>query len=187
MKNIINYFFELGMMKKIHHNGVMAAGVKIPDTIAEHSYRAAVIAFILADLEGVDSEKAACMLLFHDTPEARTGDHNKIAQKYIDRNKVEEEVIKDQMEQLPAKIANLIEKYWKAEHMGNSKLGKIAYDADLLETALQAKEYLDLGYPTKGWIDNVKKNLKTESAKKLLLQLEKTYFTEWWKNLKKLT
>jgi len=92
MKKLINYFFELGMLKKYHHNGPMAAGVKIPDTVAEHSYRAAVIAYVLAELEGENGETAASMLLFHDTPEARTGDHNKIAQRYINRDKVEEKV-----------------------------------------------------------------------------------------------
>jgi len=184
MKRLINYFFELGMLKKYHHNGVMAAGVKIPDTVAEHSYRAAIIAYVLADLEGEDSEKAACMLLFHDTPEARTGDHNKIAQRYIDREGVEERVLEDQINLLPKKVAESVAKYWKVEHKGSSKLAKVAYDADLLETAVQAKEYLDLGYPTKGWIDNVKKHLKTKNGLKLVLELEKTHFTDWWKKLK---
>jgi len=185
MKKLINYFFELGMLKKYHHNGPMAAGVKIPDTVAEHSYRAAVIAYVLAELEGENGETAASMLLFHDTPEARTGDHNKIAQRYINRDKVEEKVMKDQVKLLPSKIAAKIKKYWLTEHKGSSKLARIAYDADLLETALQAKEYLDTGYPTKGWIDNVKANLKTASAKKLLRELEKTHFTDWWKEIKK--
>lgn len=186
MKKIINYFFELGMLKKYHHNGVMAAGVKIPDTVAEHSHRAAVIAYVLGKLEGVDAEKAACMLLFHDTPEARIGDHNKIAQRYIDREKVEEDVLKEQVEELPSAIAKDIEDMWIDKHKGNSKLALVAHDADLLETAIQAKEYLDIGHPTQGWIDNVKNHLKTTSAIKLLHELEKTHFTDWWKNLKKI-
>lgn len=186
MKKIINYFFELGMLKKYHHNGPMAAGVKIPDTVAEHSHRAAIIAYFLGELEGVDAEKAACMLLFHDVPEARTGDHNKIAQRYIDRDRVEAKVIKDQVKSLPAALASKIQKMWLEESQCKTKLAKVAYDADLLETALQAKEYADLGYPTKNWISNVKKNLKTASGKKLLKELEKTHFTDWWAGLKKI-
>lgn len=185
MKKIINYFFELGMLKKYHHNGPMAAGVKIPDTVAEHSYRAAIIAYVLAELEGKSGETAASMLLFHDAPEARTGDHNKIAQRYIDRDKVELEVLKDQGKLLPSKIAGKIEKYWKEMSKGNTVMAKIAYDADLLETALQAKEYLDLGHPTKAWIENVKAHLKTASGKRMLRELEKTHFTDWWKEIKK--
>ena len=186
MKKIVNYLFELGMLKKYHHNGVMAAGVKIPDTVAEHSHRAAIIAYVLGELEGVNAEKAACMLLFHDTPEARTGDHNKIAQRYIDRNKVEEKVLKEQVKGLPKSLADKLEKMWKEEANCKSEIAKVAYDADLLETALQAKEYADIGYPTKGWIANVKRHLKTQNGKKLFSELEKTKFTDWWKNLKKI-
>ncbi|MFC1599749.1 HD family hydrolase [Patescibacteria group bacterium] len=186
MKKIINYFFELGMLKKYHHNGTMTAGVKIPDTVAEHSYRAAVIAYVLGKLEKVDAEKAACMLLFHDAPEARIGDHNKIAQRYIDREKVEKEVLKEQVEGLPSAMAKDIEEMWIDKHKGSSKLAQVAHDADLLETAIQGKEYLDIGHPTQGWIDNVKKHLKTQSAKKLVKELEQTHFTDWWKNLKKI-
>lgn len=187
MKKIINYMFELGMLKRYHHNGVMAAGVKIPDTVAEHSYRAAVIAYIIGELEGINGETAACMILFHDAPEARTGDHNKIAQKYIERDKAEEKVLKDQIEGLPKELADKITYFWVEKHKGSSKLAEVAQDADLLETAIQAKEYLDMGHPTQSWIDNVRKNLKTKTAKKLLLELEKTHFTDWWDGLKKLT
>lgn len=183
-KNLINYFFELGMLKKIYHNGPQAAGVKQPDTVAEHIYRAAVIGFVLGEMEKVGGEKVAMIVLFHDNPESRIGDHNKIAQRYINREKVEKKVLKEQVEILPSSIGEKIEKYWNSHASKKTKEGLLAYEADLLETAVQAKEYLDLGYPTKGWITNVKKNLKSRSAKKLLKELERTNFTNWWQGLK---
>jgi putative hydrolase of HD superfamily len=183
-KPITNLIFELGMLKKFFHNGPKAAGIKKPDTIAEHSFRAAVIGYILAEMEGLSGEKTACMLLFHDIPEARIGDHNKIAQRYINTSETEKKVIKDQVKDLPDKIAKKISNYWSQQEKASTKEGKIARDADYLETAFQAKEYSDTGYPTKNWISNVKKNLKTKSAKKLIQKLEKTKFTDWWKDLK---
>ncbi len=185
-KEIINYFFELGVLKKIYHNGPQVAGVKEPDTVAEHVYRAAVIGYVLAEMEGVSGEKVATMLLFHDNPETRIGDHNKVAQRYINRKKAEKKVLKDQLKSLPSQIAKKIDKYWNEKENHKTKEGIIASDADLLETALQAKEYVDIGYPTKNWLSNVKKHLKTKSAKKLMAQLEKTRFTQWWKDLKKI-
>jgi putative hydrolase of HD superfamily len=185
-KKIINYLFELGVLKKFFHNGPQVAGVKEPDTLAEHSFRAAIIGFILGELEGVSGEKVATMLLFHDAPEARIGDHNKIAQRYMNCVKAEEKVMKDQIAPLPKSLGDKIKKYWQEHEKKSSKEGIIARDADLLETALQVKEYADIGYPTKSWISNIKKHLKTKSAKKMLMQLEKTHFTEWWDGLKKL-
>lgn len=185
-KGIINYLFEMNMLKRLFHNGPQVAGVKSPDTLAEHVYRAAMIGYILGEMEGRSGEKIATMLLFHDNPEARIGDHNKIAQHYIECTKVEKKVMKDQVASLPSPIAKKIEKYWEDKEGLKTKEGIIARDADLLETALQAKEYVDTGYPTKDWISNVKKHLKTKSAKKLMKQLEKTHFTDWWDGLKKL-
>ncbi|MBU1446371.1 HD domain-containing protein [Patescibacteria group bacterium] len=185
-KGIVNYLFELGMLKKLFHNGPQVVGVNHPDTISEHCHRAAVIGFILGEMEGVNSEKVATMLIFHDGPEARIGDHNKIAQRYIDNVEIEKKVIEEQVVDLPKEIGEKIKNYWFSQENKDTPEGRVAYDADILETALQAKEYLDLGYGTEGWIENVKQNAKTESAKKLIAEIEKTKFTDWWKGLKKL-
>ncbi len=68
-----------------------------------------------------------------------------------------------------------------------TKEGIVAKDADMLETAFQAKEYVDLGYKTcQDWIDNVEKCLKTKSAKTLLKEMKKIEFTDWWRGLKKI-
>ncbi len=182
--SVVNYLFELGMLKKIYHNGPQVAGVKQPDTVAGHIYRAAVIGFILGEMEGVSGEEVATIVLFHDNPESRIGDHNKIAQRYIDREKAEKAVLKDQLSELPSSIAKKIGNYWNKQVDKKTPEGILAYDADILETALQAKEYVDLGYPTKDWINNVKKHLKSKSAKELLKQIEKTHFTDWWQGLK---
>ena len=82
----------MNMLKRLFHNGPQVAGVKAPDTLAEHVYRAAVIGYILGEMEGKSGEKIAAMLLFHDNPEARIGDHNKIAQRYIETKKIENKV-----------------------------------------------------------------------------------------------
>ncbi|MBD3156881.1 HD domain-containing protein [Candidatus Peregrinibacteria bacterium] len=186
MKNIhlTDYFFELGMLKKIYHNGPQAAGVKTPDTVAEHVYRASVIGFVLGEMEGVSGEKVATTVLFHDNPESRIGDHNKIAQRYINREESEKKVLHEQMNFLPDAIAQKITAYWNAQQEKTTTVGKLAYEADLIETALQAKEYLDLGYPTEGWIRNVKEKVRSKSGKQLLEAMDKKHFTDWWQGLK---
>lgn len=183
-KQIADYLFELGMLKKIYHNGPQAAGVKSPDTVAEHVYRASIIGFILGEMEGVSGEKVATTVLFHDNPESRIGDHNKIAQRYVEREKSEKRVLEEQSSFLPDFIAKKITAYWNAQQEKTSTVGKLAYEADLIETALQAKEYLDLGYPTKGWIRNVKKKVRSKSGKQLLKDMETKHFTDWWQGLK---
>jgi len=185
-KKICNYIFELGVLKKFRHNGTKYAGVINPDSIAEHIYRATVIGYVLAELEEVNPEKVVMICLFHDNAETRIGDLNKIAQKYLDSSKAEEKAYHDQVKSLPKKMEDKLNKLFLEYENPTTKEGIIAKDADILETAFQAKEYFDLGYKTcESWIDSVEKHLTTDSAKAILREVRTTEFTDWWQGLKK--
>lgn len=58
-KAIANFLFELGMLKRQKHTGFALAGVRQLDSLADHTARAALIGYILAELEGVDAQKVA--------------------------------------------------------------------------------------------------------------------------------
>lgn len=185
-KNICNYIFELGILKKFRHNGTKYAGVQTPDSIAEHIYRASIIGYILAEMEKVNPEKVASICLFHDNAEARIGDFNKITQRYLDSEEAEKIAYNEQVKSLPKTIGDKLNILFTSYGNPSSKEGIIAKDADLLETAFQAKEYLDLGYKTcESWIDSVENHLTTASAKAILKEVRKIQFTDWWQGLKK--
>jgi putative hydrolases of HD superfamily len=185
MKNIAKFFLELGQLKRVKRSGWWLAGIKDPETIAEHSYRSAIMARILAELEGADVNKVTTMMLIHDIPEARINDLHKVGSRYIDFKKAEKAAFKEQLERLPKKIAD--EFYSLFIEMGEKKTKEaiIAKDVDLLECAIQAKEYLDQNYKdAQNWIDNVEKGLKTKSAKEILKILKKSGANDWWYGLK---
>lgn len=185
MPNIhINFFFELGLLKKIEHCGVKFAGVKNPDTLAEHTCRAAQIGFALALQEGANPERVSAMCLMHDIGEIRIGDTHKIASRYLETFKAEHKAVMEQTEPLPEALKKHIRALWNEFHSQKTLDAKVARDADLLETMLQAKEYLDLGYKgAQRWLANGSKMLKTAAAKKWYRALANTEFTDWWKNL----
>ncbi|MGW0395698.1 HD domain-containing protein [Streptomyces sp. NPDC003042] len=58
------------------------AGVSDPESVAEHSWRTALIASVIAKLEGADPARAAFLAVWHDTQETRTGDVNHLGKKY---------------------------------------------------------------------------------------------------------
>ena len=188
-KDLCNYIFELGALKKFRHSGFKFAGVMNPDSIAEHAYRAAMIAYLLAKMEKHNNpEKVAFMCLIHDNAEARISDLHKIAQRYIDPRKAEMKAYKDQTKKLPKDVQKDFIKYFEEYENQNTEEGILIRDADLLETAFQAKEYLDLGYNAcQNWISNTESLLKTKSAKKLINAMKKTKFTDWFAGLKKLS
>ncbi len=186
-KKITNYIFELGALKKFEHSGFKMAGIKTPDTIAEHVFRTAIIGYVLAKEEKADASKVVLTCLLHDNGEARITDLHKVAARYIDSKKAEMTAFSEQCQSLPAESAKIFIDCFKEYEERKTKEGIISRDADILETAFQAKEYLDTGYEDcKDWIDNVGKRLKTESAIKLWEAMKKTRFTEWWEGLKKI-
>ncbi len=184
-KKICNYIFELGSLKKFEHSGTKLAGIKHPDTIAEHVYRTAIIGYVLAKMEKADSSKVAMICLFHDNAECRITDLHRVARRYIDPQKGEMRAFKEQVAGFPPAVAKELTGFFMEFEDAKTKEGIISRDADMLETAFQAKEYLETGHKAcQDWIDNVGKNLKTKSAKIIFKTLKKTGFTEWWTGLK---
>lgn len=183
-KKLVNFLFELGMLKKIAHAGIKFAGVRHPDTLAEHTCRSAQIGYMLAIAEKGDPEKVAAMCLIHDIGEIRTGDAHRIAQKYVAMQASEKKAMEDQTRALPAPVRSCIRALWNEFHEQKTRDAQIARDADLLETILQAKEYLDTGYKAAArWLSNGSKFLQTRAAKKLFCEIKKTGFADWWNAL----
>lgn len=186
-KQLVNFFYELGLFKKIEHCGTKFAGVKHPDTLGEHTCRAAQIGLALALSEKGNPERVCTMCMLHDIGEIRIGDTHRIAQRYIQTFEAEKNVVFEQTEPLPEEMKAYIRKLWIEFSQQKTLDSQIARDADLLETMIQAKEYLDTGYrAAERWLTNGEKFLKTKTSKELLKEIKNTAFTDWWDNLNKI-
>ena len=73
LEGLTNFLYEMGLLKRYKRTGWMIAGIDNPESIAEHSFRTAIIGYLLAVMEGADPAKTAAMCLFHDTQETRIG------------------------------------------------------------------------------------------------------------------
>ncbi|MBB1247132.1 HD domain-containing protein [Streptomyces durbertensis] len=157
----------MGVLKRAKRSGWWVAGVKDPETIAEHSFRVGLIASVLAMMEGADPARAALLGLWHDTQETRVGDIPHIGRRYLDAAK-NETVTADQLSAAhPAVRAGgqrIVEEY----ENGDSPEVVCARDADRLECLVQAVEYREQGYANvQEWIDSSLAGLRTASAKAL--------------------
>lgn len=184
-KTLLHFFFELGQQKYIEHEGWRLIGAHQIESIAEHALRAAQVGYVLAWLEGYKNPQEVCtMVVFHDVSECRIGDIHKVANRYIVVD--EEKAAREQLAPL-GEIGNEIFRLWAEVESQSSEAGKIAKDADRLEIALTAKEYIEKGYAqAQNWIDNVGKRLETHSAKQLWKDLHSVSSNDWWQGLKKL-
>jgi len=184
MNEIIRYLFESGELKRIKRSGWWLAKVKDPESVAEHSYRTAIVAFVLAKMECVDAHKLCSAAVFHDVIETRLLDLHKVNARYVDVDeKIEKQVVSDQLKGIDKQIASEISNLY----LLNEKEFAVLKDADLIECALQAKEYVEIGYiDAQEWLDNIGKLIKTESSKKLFAVLLKSRSSDWWQGLKRL-
>ena len=184
-KDLVKFLYEVGQLKRVKRSGWWIAGVENPESVAEHSFRTAVIAYVLAQLEGADAEKATLMALFHDLGEARTNDAHRIVRRYVNWEAIDQKVIEDQSKRLPANIAEKINSLHSEFEEAISLEARIARDADLLECLVQAREYQSVGYQdVTDWINNSKAGLATDSAKRVAAECVDTEPREWWQGLK---
>lgn len=178
---IARWFYEMGYLKRAPRTGWFLAGVENPESVAEHSFRAALIAYSLAVQEGADPYRTATLALFHDTGETRTGDIPSVGRAYL-KAADELEVVADQVADLPPALAqsirNLIDEY-EARAAQEALLAK---DADMLECLCQAREYMAKGYSeAEQWAVSSAEAVRSPSARRLAEAILAVEPGEWWR------
>jgi putative hydrolase of HD superfamily len=173
------FLMEMGMLKRAKRSGWWIAGVKDPETIAEHSFRTAVVGPVLAMMEGADPAKVALMCVFHDTQETRVSDIPHIGRRYLTAAS-NEKVTADQVSAAHPAVAAGIQAVVE-EYENSSTLEVIvAHDADKLECLIQAVEYREQGNSNvQDWIDSSLARLKTPSAQALAQAALNMTSVEW--------
>src|SRR5688572_1987599 len=63
-----------GKLKRVRRKGWVDRGVPDAESVADHSYRLALLAWAVARQRGLDADRALKMALFHDLAEAEVGD-----------------------------------------------------------------------------------------------------------------
>lgn len=179
MKNIANFLFEAGMLKRTPRSGFQFLGTGA-ESVAEHIFRTTYIGYALGKLAaGVNVNRMIKMCLFHDLPEARTGDLNYVNKKYVEAN--ERKAVQDLAETLP--FGNELRELITEFSEGKTEEAKLARDADQLEMILALKEYKDLGNTyADEWLSFSLKRLQTEPAKQLAAAILETDSSLWWFN-----
>ena len=177
MQSIANFLFEVGMLKRTPRSGFQFLGSGA-ESVAEHILRTSYIGYALGKMsKGIDIDRLIKMCLFHDLPEARTGDLNYVNKKYVEANELQ--AVNDLSLQIPfgEEIRELVIEFMEVK----TEEARLAHDADQIEMILALKEYKDLGNKyAEEWIEFSLKRLQTEVAKELAKSIIETDSTHWW-------
>lgn len=180
---IVGFLHEAGHLKNTPRTGWLLAGIRSPESVADHSFRVGVIAYVIATMEGADANKAAAIALFHDLPEARTTDLHSVAKPWIEVTP-DPSVIQTQTATLPGELAEPIRALIGEFAAKETLEAKCAKDADKLECLLQAREYLAAGNTlVQPWIDSMRTAVVTEAGKRLAEAAVHTPADSWWHDI----
>jgi putative hydrolase of HD superfamily len=175
---LVNFLHEAGMLAEIPRSGFAFLGSG-KQSVAEHSYRVALTAHVLASLfsQKIDKYKLMMLCLLHDLPESRIGDLNYVQKKYVTAHtqKALNDIEKDSV--LGPEVVSWIKEYEE----GNTLEAKLAHDADQLELLLMLKQEEEKGNERAAeWYKNAIKRLITDEAKKMAEAISQTPTDSWW-------
>lgn len=169
MQNV-NFLFEIGCLRFLPRMWQRFLGPNVAN-VAEHSFRTAWIAMMLASMEqknggAIDFAKLLKMALAHDIAESRTGDTDYLTRQYVEQN--DERATHDMLEatSLREDMLATLKEYEARESLE----AKIVKDADTLDVDFEFQEQR-----RHGWYEElvprrkkvVKPQLYTQSAKQL--------------------
>jgi len=181
--NAIGFFFEAGALKRLPRSGWRLAGIPNAESTADHSHRAAVIAYVIAKMEGADAERAAVLAVFHDLPEARIGELDKVMAAYHDKKAAEKKAVRES-EANGVSGGNWYLQIINEVEGKKTPESKAANDADLLELVLTAIEYAQSGFPkARDWALAKGRLMLTKSGKALYAQALKSDSSKWWQKV----
>lgn len=141
-RSLLQFFMMSGRLKSEPRRGwVKKLGMDHPESVADHSYRTALMAMVVSDLRGLDGGKAVRLALLHDLPEAKVGDltpdESSGARKVASETKAMEEILSE----LPREVRELYAGLWGEYVRGESPESRLVRQLDKVEMAVQAWEY----------------------------------------------
>lgn len=206
MKSILNFLLKVNKLKITPRTGWILRGVKNPETIAEHTFRMTIAAWLLGEKKNLNIEKTIKYAFSHDLCEVYAGDvtpffyyinlpkdkekREKILMKWVRLSKKEKEKRgkkKYEIERksllkliklLNPKLKKEILSCWLYYEKGITKEGKFIRPVDKIETLMQAIEYFGSGKdtPVTGWWEETEELVEEPLLKKSLRVIQKRFY-----------
>ncbi len=140
------FFRAAGILKTVKRKGWIKAGIENQESVADHSFRMAVIGAFLSEVEKLDQAKIIRMCLIHDLAESEIGDltpEEKTSEEA--HRKDEDRVCRAIIATLPDGERKLFLRDWTELLEMRTKEAKLVWKIDKLEMGLTMKDYLRTG------------------------------------------
>jgi putative hydrolase of HD superfamily len=139
---LVDFFVKAGRLKSEPRRGwVKKMGLDAPESVADHSYRTALMAMLFSDARGLDTEKAVRLALLHDLPEALVGDAMPEERSGASKIALETSAMGKLLSGLPPRARAICSAAWREYIVGKTPEAELVNQLDKLEMAIQAWEY----------------------------------------------
>lgn len=147
MADLQPFFDAVLDLKKVDRAGWAAkAGIKNPESVADHTFSMCAIGMALSDILGLDTEKVLRMIILHDLAESIVGDYMP-GQVTAGKKMVQEKrAMKKILSSLPTKVRADYQKAWTEYLQNKTSEARFVHRVDKLEMALQASKYAKDGH-----------------------------------------
>jgi putative hydrolases of HD superfamily len=142
-------FISAGKLKRVKRTGwLRKVGItKDCESVADHSFRTAILGIYFGLELGMDSPKIVRMCLIHDLAESEIGD--KMPEEKISEihHRINEDLVVAQiLDNLPEKSRKVLQDDWKELLEAKSDEAILVWQLDKLEMLLQSIDYGKMGY-----------------------------------------
>ncbi|HKW03814.1 MAG TPA: HD domain-containing protein [Nitrososphaerales archaeon] len=137
-----------GKLKQIKRSGwIKKAGIPGAESVADHSFRMAVLGMLLGEEAGLNTLKVVRMCLLHDLAESAIGDKMPEEKESESKHRANElKVLNEIFRNLPNGLRRKLTRDAKELMENITSESKLVWEIDKLEMGLQRLDYLDLGY-----------------------------------------
>ena len=148
LPGFLDFLREAGRLKKERRRGwVVKVKVTDAESVADHSWRTALMALILGGSRGLDTQRMTAMALIHDLSEAVTGDLTPEDEQDPRRKReLADEAFQRLLSLLPASMRSNLALLWQEYQQSTTEEAQLVRELDKVEMALQAEEYGREGY-----------------------------------------
>lgn len=135
-------------LKEVFRAGWMKAGIEEGESVAEHTYGMSVMAMVLSDMEGLNTERVLKMALLHDIAESVTGDITPESGDNMpgqipreEKIKFEQDAMDGILSELPERLHDEYQELWKEYVKAETPEAILVHDADKMDMLMEANRY----------------------------------------------
>ena len=171
----VEFAHIVGKLKELKRSGWLMRKVPNPESVADHSFRTAVLAMFLASKAGINGDKAIKMALIHDLGETEIGDL--IIEGEYTNTERDPKLTRERQA-----LVNILSTINAQDHISlfdefienKTPEAQFVNQLDKLEAAIQADEYEnEYGIDLHEFFNTTKKHLKERLLKEIFSEVIK--------------